>query len=236
MLDERASEAPAASRDAARGRRRRAARRPIEAGRTTAKPRQSGDRSTRGRRRTASAKRADAPRREPQDDARRDEHEVTTLERRRRGARRRGRAEAARREDEGEAVEHVGGDAMEEMPRRAAAPAPPIQDPGSHQAPPGAAGAGRQGGARQQGRGADDLSVARRPLFRADAQYRARRRHFAQDHQRPGPQPAEGDRRGARSSRGHGRHPAHRRRLAHQGRGQARFRISAAHVGDGARD
>ena len=50
------------------------------------------------------------------------------------------------------------------------------------------------------------------------------------------PPAAEGDRPGARGSRGHGRHPAHRRRRAHQGRGQARFRISAAHVGDGARD
>ena len=49
------------------------------------------------------------------------------------------------------------------------------------------------------------------------------------------PQPAEVDRRGARSSRGHGRHPAHRRRLAHQGGGEARLRISAAHVGDRAR-
>ena len=62
--------------------------------------------------------------------------------------------------------------------------APPLQDPGSHQAPPDPAGAGRQGRARQQGRGAHHLSVARRPLFRADAQHGARRRHFAQDHQR----------------------------------------------------
>ena len=35
---------------------------------------------------------------------------------------------------------------------------------------------------------------------------------------RPGPQPPEGHRRGARRARRHGRHPAHRRRLAHQGR------------------
>ena len=63
----------------------------------------------------------------------------------------------------------------------AAAPAP-VQDPGGDQAPPGPAGPGRQGGARQQGRGAHHLSVARRPLLRADAQHRARRRHFAQDH------------------------------------------------------
>ena len=38
-----------------------------------------------------------------------------------------------------------------------------------------------------------------------------------------------------RSAGGHGRHPAHRRRQPHQGRDQARLRISAAHVGDGAR-
>ena len=162
-----------------------------------------------------------------------DEHEVTTLDG---GAEERApRARHSRGEDEGEAIEHVGGDAMEEMPRRAAAPAPPIQDPGSHQAPPGSARAGRQGGARQQGRGSDDLSVAGRPLFRADAQYRARRRHFAQDHQYARPQPPEIDRPGSRSARRHGRHPAHRRRLAHQGGGEARFRISAAHVGDGPR-
>jgi hypothetical protein len=56
------------------------------------------------------------------------------------------------------------------------------------------AGAGRQGRARQQGRGADHLSVARRPLFRADAEHRARRRHLAQDHQRRRPQAPQGDR------------------------------------------
>ena len=39
-------------------------------------------------------------------------------------------------------------------------PAPPLQDPGRHPAPPGAAGPGRQGRARQQGRGADHLSFA----------------------------------------------------------------------------
>ena len=74
-------------------------------------------------------------------------------------------------------------------------PRPPVQDPGSDQAPPGAAGPGRQGRARQQGRGADHLSVARRPLFGADAEHGARRRHFAQDHQPGRPQAAEGRRR-----------------------------------------
>ena len=39
-------------------------------------------------------------------------------------------------------------------------PAPPLQDPGRDPPPPGAAGPGRQGRARQQGRGADHLSVA----------------------------------------------------------------------------
>ena len=71
----------------------------------------------------------------------------------------------------------AGGSAGARLP-----PAPPVQDPGSHQAPPGDAGAGGQGRARQQGRGADDLSVAGRPLCRADAQHRARRRHQPQDH------------------------------------------------------
>ena len=60
----------------------------------------------------------------------------------------------------------------------------PLQDPGSHQAPPDHAGPGREGRARQQGRGADDLSLARRPLLRADAEHAARRRRLAQDHQR----------------------------------------------------
>ena len=79
------------------------------------------------------------------------------------------------------------------QPPQAAAPA--LQDPGSHQAPPDPAGAGRQGRARQQGRGADHLPVAGRPLFRADAEHGARRRHLAQDHQRAGPQAPEGSRR-----------------------------------------
>ena len=72
-------------------------------------------------------------------------------------------------------------------------PAPPLQDPGRHPAPPGAAGPGRQGRARQQGRGADHLSVARRPLLRADAQHQPRRRHLAQNLERRRPQAAEVD-------------------------------------------
>ena len=119
--------------------------------------------------------------------------------------------------------------------RARAALSPPVQDPGGHQAPAGHAGAGGQGRARHQGRGADDLSLARRPLLRADAQHRARRRHQPQDHQRRRPQEAPRDRRGARGSGGHGRDPAHRRRRPHQGRGQARLRISAADLGAGPR-
>ena len=132
-----------------------------------------------------------------------------------------------------ERVESVGAeDALEELPERRRGRAAPVQDPGSHQAPPGAAGAGRQGRARQQGRRAHHLSLARRPLLRADAEHRARRRHFAQDHQRGRPQAPEGGRRRPRRAGGHGRHPPHRRRQPHQGRDQARLRISAAPVGE----
>jgi len=67
--------------------------------------------------------------------------------------------------EEEEIVEQLGGDAMDETPYRQPRLAPPIQDSGSHQAPPGAADSGRQGRARQQGRGSDHLSVAGRPLF-----------------------------------------------------------------------
>ena len=63
--------------------------------------------------------------------------------------------------------------------RAHAADAPAVQDPGGDQAPADHAGAGRQGGARHQGRGADHLPVARRPLFGADAEHRAGRRHLA---------------------------------------------------------
>ena len=122
--------------------------------------------------------------------------------------------------------------------RSAGAPAalpPPVQDSRSDQAPPGHAGAGGQGRARHQGRGADDLSLARRPLFGADAQHRARRRHFAQDHLGRRPRPPEGNRAGTGSAGRHGRDPAHRRRQPHQDGSQTRLRISAAPVGDRAR-
>jgi hypothetical protein len=74
--------------------------------------------------------------------------------------------------------------------RRGGAPRPRarrcgVQDPGGHQGPPDPPRPGRQGGARQQGRGADDLSVAGRPLLRADAQHRPRRRHLRKITSRP---------------------------------------------------
>ena len=67
----------------------------------------------------------------------------------------------------------------EKRERRRRPADPPVQDPGSHQAPADPAGAGRQGRARQQGRGAHHLPVAGRPLLRADAQRRPWRRHLA---------------------------------------------------------
>ena len=143
------------------------------------------------------------------------------------------------------AIEVVSDDAVEFGRRRgraggsAGAPQaarPPVQDPGSHQAPPGAARPGRQGRARQQGRGAHHLPLARRPLFGADAEHGARRRHLAAR------SPVVTDRKRLkqvvvrpRSAGGHGRHPPHRRRQPHQGRGQARLRISAAPLGERAR-
>ena len=51
--------------------------------------------------------------------------------------------------------------------------------PGRDQRRPGTAGAGREGRARQQGRGADHLRLAGRPLPGADAQQPARRRRLA---------------------------------------------------------
>ena len=52
---------------------------------------------------------------------------------------------------------------------------------------------------------------------------------------RAGPLAAEGSGAGSRRARGHGDHPAHRRRRAHQARDQARLRISDPDVGDRAR-
>ena len=76
------------------------------------------------------------------------------------------------RSGEAEVIETLGGDEFEEAERQRSARPAPLQDPGGGQAPADHAGPGHQGGARQQGRGADDLSVARRTLLRADAQHR----------------------------------------------------------------
>ena len=101
---------------------------------------------------------------------------------------------------EEEVIESVGGaDAMEEVPERMPRLAPAVQDPGGDQAPAGDAGAGGQGRARHQGRGAHHLSLARRPLFGADAEHRARRRHQPQDHRAP--RTAAGSRRSRRNSK-----------------------------------
>ena len=93
------------------------------------------------------------------------------------------RAENGRDAEENETVETIGGDEIEEAEQPALAHDPPLQDPGGDQAPADHAGAGRQGRARQQGRGADHLPFARRALLRADAEHGPRRRRFAQDHQ-----------------------------------------------------
>ena len=164
-----------------------------------------------------------------------DEPEVTTLGG---GIGGNGAARAAPRggEDEGEPVEQIGGDAMDETPRRA----PRLRRQYKIQevikrrqvmlVQVVKEERGNKGAALTT-----YLSLAGRysVLMPNTARGGGISRKITNA---PGPQPAEGDRRGARSSRGHGRHPAHRRRLAHQGRGQARFRISAADVGDRARD
>ena len=72
------------------------------------------------------------------------------------------------------------------------------------------AGAGREGRARQQGRGADDLREPRRPLPGADAQQPARRRRQPA-HRGRGPRGAEGQPRAARIPQGHEPDRAHRR-------------------------
>ena len=75
---------------------------------------------------------------------------------------------------------------------------------------PGADRPGRQGRARQQGRGADDLHLARRPLSRADAEQSARRRRVAPRRGRGAQRAARRDL-GARRAAGHERHRPHRR-------------------------
>ncbi len=98
-----------------------------------------------------------------------------------------------------------------------------LQDSGSDQAPPDHPGAGGQGRTRQQGRRAHHLSVAGRPLLRADAQHPARRRHLAQDHQCRRQEAPEGGGPGAGTARRHGPDHPHRRRKPHQARDPARL-------------
>ncbi len=102
-------------------------------------------------------------------------------------------------------------------------PHPSLQNPRSHPPPPDHADPGGQGRTRQQGRGAHDLSLAGGPLLRADAQYRSRRGHIAQDHPGHRSQAVEEDRRGPRCAAGPGPDHPHRRRQTHQDRDQARL-------------
>ena len=83
-----------------------------------------------------------------------------------------------------------------------------IQD--ADQGRPGTAGAGREGRARQQGRGAHHLRLAGRPLPGADAQQPARRRRQPA-HRGRGPRGAEGEPRPARVPQGHEPDRPHRR-------------------------
>ena len=82
-----------------------------------------------------------------------------------------------------------------------------------------------------KGRGADDLSFACRALLRADAQYCARGGHFTQDHQPRRSQEAQADRERDQGSRGGWADHPHGGGQAHQGRDQARLRISPAALG-----
>ena len=80
---------------------------------------------------------------------------------------------------------------------------------------PGTHRPGREGRARQQGRGADHLHQPRRPLPGADAEQPARRRRLA-PHRGRRPRPdARGDG-AAADSRRHGRDRPHRRRRPHR--------------------
>ena len=81
---------------------------------------------------------------------------------------------------------------------------------GRHPRRPGTAGAGGKGRARQQGRGADHLRLAGRPLPGADAQQPARRRRQPA-HRGRRPRGAEGEPRPARLPQGHEPDRAHRR-------------------------
>ena len=92
--------------------------------------------------------------------------------------------------------------------RRRRARTPRIQDAVKRRRQP--ARAGREGRARQQGRGADHLRQPGRPLPGADAQQPARRRRQPA-HRGRGPRGAEGKPRPARVPQGHEPDRAHRR-------------------------
>ncbi len=79
------------------------------------------------------------------------------------------------------------------------------------------AGPGREGRARQQGRGPDHLRLAGRPLPGADAEQPARRRRLA-PHRGRGPRGAEGKPRPARVPEGHEPDRPHRRHRPHRAR------------------
>ena len=126
---------------------------------------------------------------EREDDRRADDGRATAMTTKARKARRRrGRPRSARSRRE-----RARGECRRRASPQAPESAPPLQDPGRHPPPPGAARPGRQGGARQQGRGADHLSEPRRPLLRADAQHQPRRRHQPQDLERRRPQAPQAD-------------------------------------------
>ena len=108
-----------------------------------------------------------------------DVHEVTTLEG---GSEERVTNDKRRTEDEGEPVEQIGGDALEEIPRRPQRLRRQYKISGGHQAKASSAGASCQRRARQQGSRAHDLPFTCWALLRFDAQYRPRRRHFAENY------------------------------------------------------
>ena len=89
--------------------------------------------------------------------------------------------------------------------------------PGPAQGRPGADRPGRQGRARQQGRGADHLHLAGRPLPGPDAEQSARRRRLAPRRRRGAQRAARRDQRPRRAA-GHERHRPHRGHRPHDRR------------------
>ena len=102
--------------------------------------------------------------------------------------------------------------------------------PGRDPRRPGTAGAGREGRARQQGRGADHVRVAGRPLPGADAQQPARRRRQP-SHRGRRPRRAQGKPRPARVPEGHEPDRAHRRHRPQRARAPVGPELHAQAVG-----